>query len=332
MERINAANEVSVGESPQESPALSYSRIMAPLNPTPPHPPLTHTHTHAPLHTQRDLRKIRSVEPMYNHLEWDQHARDAEKLALQLTEFQRLPIGAERRRSPTRGMGTSPRMGASGQQGDMMSMSHLSQQQQQHMGVEGGGSDWARGGGGGGGGDMYQYQQQQMSSSYQQGSSYMSQQGQQQQQQGGSQYGMFSGGMGLNPSSSFIGGGGLSASRGGMGSSGMLLPTPGAGSGLGNPSYSLPGLGDSLGGGGGGGSRGEARTGLATPGGTTLGSLGPSAAALLAKYGYSSVLNGGGGGGAGQPPSGGSAVPMGLGPATGEYPRVSHHPTGQPYQ
>ena len=44
--------------------------------------------------------------------------------------------------------------------------------------------------------------------------------------------------------------------------------------------------------------------------------LGPSAAALLAKYGYSSVLGGGG------LPAGGSAVPTVLGPASGAYPMV----------
>ena len=42
--------------------------------------------------------------------------------------------------------------------------------------------------------------------------------------------------------------------------------------------------------------------------------LGPSAAALLAQYGYGSVAAG--------VPAGGSAVPAALGPAAGAYPRV----------
>ena len=106
--------------------------------------------------------------------------------------------------------------------------------------------------------------------------------------------------MALSASGSFLGSGGLGGfGRGASAGGGFLLPGLSAG------------LSSSFGGGatpGGGGAPGSA----ATP--SSFAQLGPSAAALLAQYGYGSVATG-------VPPAG-SAVPAALGPAAGAYPRV----------
>jgi hypothetical protein len=228
---------------------------------------------------------------MYNHHEWDEHAAVAEKLALQITEYQKLPIGAEKRAARSPRMGSSFVGGASGGRGlggSRLSMSRL----------------------GGGNGEQHQQHLEFGSGSSE----------------------ALPGGMALNPSSSFIAGGGLAGFKGdGSGVGGGSFHLPGLSHGLSSESGStsqahISGAGPGfMGVGGGSGfppqSAGGARMGLATPGGTALGSLGPSAAALLAKYGYSSVLTGG------SMPSGGSSVPTVLGGATGAYPMVSGHPT-----
>jgi hypothetical protein len=298
---------------------------------------LAHASPRAPRHWQREHDNIRKVEPMYNHFEWDEHAVVAEKLAFQLTEFQRLPIGYEKRgslvpASSPRALGASLGGGASGGVG--LSMSRLGSSggpSASSLGASQLGAGAGYGGSGVFSGGVSQQQQQQQQYQYQQ---------QQQHFQGGASAQHLPGGMALNPSSSFIGSGGLGGG-GGSGSSSISnsqFLLPGLSHGLQDGSYgsssssmlSASHLGGSYSGGAGGmgppppsaGGGSAARMGLATPGGTTLGSLGPSAAALLAKYGYSSVLGGGG------LPPGGSAVPSVLGPAGGAYPMVQGEQRG----
>jgi len=239
------------------------------------------------------------VEPQLNHHEWEEHAVRAEKLALQLTEFNRLPIREETRaRSPNRSprLRTASTMGASGKfgvsPGGPLSLSRLGTSQSGSMGSRGLGLQESRDMRGLSGSNSHLPYPQSFDQSQH------------------AQFGVFSGGMGLNPASSFVGAGGLGASR--DGSAIGALPSP----------FSIPGLpGDGLQTSflkNSGLAGGDSRVGLVTPGGTALGSLGPSAAALLAKFGYSSVISSSG------PPLGGSAVPSGLGPTVGEYPRVAN--------
>ena len=270
---------------------------------------------------------------MYNHVEWDEHAAQAEKLAYQLTEFQRLPIGAEKRGSL---LPASPRAGGLGSSfvgsasgGAGLSMSRLGSSGGPGAGGGGGGGGFAGSGvfSGGASQQHQQYQQHQHQQMYQPQPQPQPQQQQQLAYGGGSSSSAgLPGGMALNPSSSFIGAGGLggashvAASHShGASHSASQFQLPGLSHGLGDSSLSASHLGASAASAGSyapPASAGGARLGLSTPGGTTLGSLGPSAAALLAKYGYSSVLGGGG------LPAGGSAVPTVLGAASGAYPMV----------
>jgi hypothetical protein len=212
------------------------------------------------------VTRLTKVEPGFNHFALEENARKQEKLALQLTEYQRLPIGSEKRRSHSLGAsrvgGGSPRALTSSQLGG--------------GGGGGGGGGIGVGGGGGGGGNFAEF----LDGSAASGSG------------GASALG---GGMALSASGSFLGAGGLGgAGRGASAGGGFLLP--GLSSAL------------SFGGGTTPGAPGSAMT----P--SSFAQLGPSAAALLAQYGYGSVAAG--------VPAGGSAVPAALGPAAGAYPRV----------
>ncbi len=204
----------------------------------PPPPPISH-----PIPPQRLHERISKTAPYYDHFKWEEEAAISEKIALQLTEFQQLPIGAEKRsarspralspgRSPPPSSNNNRSSSSPARPSPSAALAHVSQ--------------FGGAGGGGSGGAL----------------------------------------SGSAPFSAF----------GDKGATPFSLPT-------------LSGLGGSR-----GPSAGGYGSGLATPGGSILGSLAPSAAALLAQYGFKSV------------PTGGAGVPAGgysAGFGAGGYPSMS---------
>ena len=189
--------------------------------------------------------RIASVAPFYDHFKWEEEAAKAEKIALQLTEFQQLPIGAEKRsaRSPRAGSpAKSPR--AAGAAGDSAGAAAAAA---------------------------------------------------------------------AAPLASIthFGGGGAAPAGG------SIYPPPptfGAPPGT-SGSFTLPSLGLASR----GATPGGYGAGLATPGGSILGSLNPSSLALLAQYGYGAI------------PAGGAGVPAAAGASfagAGGYPSLAATPAG----